>query len=122
MTFQKDYRPLIVNACWAWILIWIPTIVMAMAISNTRARLDGGVLTYTTGAVTKRTTNIDLYRVRSVSSEDSFFAGGSLTFTYGDGTSDRLRYIRNANDLSPRFRALIDEQRGKQKIHSREDI
>ena len=122
MTFEKDTRPIIASALWSWILIWIPTLIIWMRVKNTATRLEGGVITHTTGAVTKSTTNIDLYRVKSVSSQDSFFTGGSLSFTYSDGSTETLRYIRNATELSPRFRTLIDEQRKAQNIRSHDKI
>lgn len=122
MHFEKDWRALIGNACWSWILIWIPVAIEALKISRTSMRLDGGVLQYATGALSKRYTNIDLYRVRSVAATDSVFTGGKLIIQNSDGSQETLKYVRNAGELSGRFRTLIDAEREKHRIHTRENL
>ncbi|MFI8597680.1 hypothetical protein ACIGDM_10240 [Rothia koreensis] len=122
MNFQKDYRPVIASALWAWILLWIPTGILAWKISNTTIRVSDEAIHYGTGTITKTFTNIDLYRVRSVGAQESLVSGGRIIVTMSDGEKYTLSYIRNAGDLSTRFRTLIDAQRRAQNIRTRDHL
>ena len=57
----KDWRALIGNACWSWILGYIPMIFKAISIATTNYSFDGTyILSQETGLITKKTTNVAL--------------------------------------------------------------
>ena len=63
----KDWRALIGNACWSWILAFIPMIFKAISIATTDYRFDGTyMLTQETGLITKKTTNVDLQLIQEI--------------------------------------------------------
>ncbi len=109
MTIEKDWRALIGNALWAWILIWIPTAVIAVQIATTSHRFDSSTLSWKRGLITKKTTNVDLRRVRSISAEDSIFTGGRLLITETDGTQLKIPYLKHPEEVARKLRELTEK-------------
>lgn len=119
---DKDYRPALISLTYSWILLFIPTIVMALRIKSTTLRVSETTIHYETGTLTKNFQNIDLYQVHSVGATESVLTGGTIVVTMSDGTKHKLEHIPNAGEISTKFRGLIDKQRRAQNIRSREQI
>lgn len=107
---QKDWRALIGNACWSWILCWIPLAFKAVIIGTTNYRFDNAyILTKETGVITKRTENVDLRRAKMINGEDSPFTGGVITIVENSGREYRLPYIKNARNTAVSLRNVAEE-------------
>ena len=107
---EKDWRALIGNACWSWILCWIPLIFKAIIIATTNYRFDNTyTLTQETGIITKRTENIDLRRAKAINGADSPFTGGVVTIQENSGREYRLPYIKNARRTAETLRRIAEE-------------
>ena len=107
---EKDWRALIGNACWSWILCWIPLIFKAIIIATTNYRFDNTyTLTQETGIITKRTENIDLRRAKAINGADSPFTGGVVTVQENSGREYRLPYIKNARRTAETLRRIAEE-------------
>lgn len=111
MVIEKDWKALIGNVCWSWILAWIPLAFKALSIATTNYRYDGmDTLTQETGIITKRSNNIDLRRAKNINGEDSPFSGGKLTIVSNNGTVQELRYVKDARRTADNLRHIVDEQ------------
>jgi uncharacterized membrane protein YdbT with pleckstrin-like domain len=109
MLIEKDWKALIGNACWSWILAWIPVPFKAISIASTSYKFDGDdTLTYETGIISKRDVNIDLRRVKSISASDSPFAGGKLVIIENNGAATTLPYVKNARAVADQLRHMVD--------------
>ncbi|CDP49233.1 PH domain-containing protein [Propionibacterium freudenreichii] len=111
MKIETDYRALIGNVIWAWILAFIPTAIVAWTISQTSYEISGTVLSAKSGLITKTIDNIDLYRVKNISAADSPLSGGKVIITNQDGTTKELRFIKSPELAAQQLRAVVDEQR-----------
>lgn len=110
MVIEKDWKALIGNACWSWILAWIPLIPLAISIATTSYRFDGkDTLTYCYGIINKREINLDLRRVKSISASDSPFTGGRLMIVENNGGTDTFKYVKNARRVAEQLRVMVDE-------------
>lgn len=110
MVIEKDWRALIGNACWSWILAWIPLIPLAIIIATTSYRFDGkDTLTYSHGLVAKKEENIDLRRVKRIDASDSPFSGGKLTILENNGHIVELKYVKHARRIAEELRVMVDE-------------
>jgi hypothetical protein len=102
---EKDWRSLIFNACWSWILCWIPLALEAARIATTNYHsYDPCILTQESGIITKKTINIDLRRARMINGTDSPFTGGKITVTESNGYIHELPYIKNARIMANNLR------------------
>lgn len=110
LVIDHDWRALIGNALWSWILAWIPLISLAIKIGTTKYSYDGQyTLTYEYGLISKKDVNIDLRRVKSISAKDSPLSGGSLVVVENNDGTDVLPYVKNARDVAAKLRMLVDE-------------
>lgn len=118
MDFEKDWRGIIPTVLWGWILWFIPIILKGIEIYNTEYSVDmnAGILEYKHGLINKRQDNIDLYRIKNVSANESLISGGQITITNQDGTVKVLPYIKNANNLSVQLRNLANKKREDQTV------
>lgn len=110
MVVEKDWKALIGNLCWSWILAWIPAIFKAIDIATTSYGFDGSyTLTYSHGIVSKKNDNFDLRRLKSINAEDNFFTGGKLTLIGTNGVTRTLPYVKNARTTADSLMHLVDE-------------
>ena len=110
MVIEKDWKALIGNACWSWILVWIPLIPLAIIIANTSYRFDGkDTLTYSHGLITKKEENVDLRRVGRIDASDSPFSGGKLTILENNGHVVEFKYVKHARRVAEELRVMVDE-------------
>ncbi len=110
MVIEKDWKALIGNACWSWILLWFPLIPLAVSIATTSYRFDGkNTLTYCYGVIKKREINLDLRRAKSISASDSPFTGGRLIIVGNDGSANVFKYVKNARQVAEQLRVMVDE-------------
>lgn len=110
LVIEKDWKALIGNACWSWVLGWMPLIPLAISIATTSYRFDGrDTLTYCYGIIKKREINLDLRRVRSISASDSPFTGGRLVITENNGSIDTFKYVKNARRVAEQLRLMVDD-------------
>lgn len=110
MVIEKDWKALIGNACWSWMLVFIPMIPLAISIASTSYRFDGrDTLTYCYGILNKHEINLDLRRVKSISASDSPFTGGRLVILENNGSIDTFKYVKNARHVAEQLRVLVDE-------------
>ena len=110
LVIEKDWKALIGNACWSWVLGWLPLIPLAISIATTSYRFDGrDTLTYCYGIIKKREINLDLRRVRSISASDSPFTGGRLVITENNGSIDTFKYVKNARRVAEQLRLMVDD-------------
>lgn len=118
INFEKDWRGIIPTLSWGWILIEFPVIPKFLDIFTTDYNVDqkSGILIYRHGLINKRQENIDLYRVKNISSNENMFNGGHLYVTYADGSMKTLPYIRNANDISVQLRNIVNGKRAEQGV------
>ncbi|WP_445343466.1 hypothetical protein [Bifidobacterium sp. ESL0819] len=106
----KDWRALIGNACWSWILGYIPMIFKAISIATTNYSFDGTyILSQETGLITKKTTNVDLRRAKMINATDSPFSGGSITIMENNGRSYQFPYIKHAREVAQDLRSVAEE-------------
>ncbi len=117
-----DWRPVWWSLVWSWILIWIPSAILAVRTANTRITLGDGALTVRTGAASRSTTHVELYRVRTVAATDSIFGGGKVVLTMQDGTVHTVGPIKNADQVAGRVRAVINSDRDGRNIQYRENV
>lgn len=111
---KRDWRALIANACWGWILVWIPTAIKAVQIATTHYTFDGTyILTRQTGMITRKTTQIDLRRAKMINATDNPFRGGSLSIVENSGYTHELPYIKNPNDMAQWLRTTAEESSRK---------
>lgn len=107
---EKDWRALIGNACWSWILCWIPLIFKAISVGTTNYRFDNTyTLTQETGIITKKTENIDLRRAKAINGADSPFTGGVITVQENSGREYKLPYIKDARKTAENLRRIAEE-------------
>lgn len=107
---EKGWRALVGNACWSWILGFIPLAFKAIIIATTNYRFDNTyILTQETGIITKRTENIDLRRAKAINGSDSPFKGGVVTVLENSGREYRLPYIKNARRTAESLRRIAEE-------------
>ena len=107
---EKDWRALIGNACWGWMLMWIPTVIKARKIATTQYSFDGTyILTQQTGMITRKTTQIDLRRAKMINATDNLFQGGSLSVVENNGYTHEQTYIKNPNATAQWLRAAAEE-------------
>lgn len=118
INFEKDWRGIIPNLCWSWILAWLPAIPKLIDIYTTQYQVDeqAGILIYKHGLINKRQENIDLYRVKNISSKENVFSGGYVYITYADKSVKTLPYIKNANDISVQLRNIVNGKRSEQGV------
>lgn len=118
MKFEKDWRGIISTVLWGWILWFIPIILKGIEIYNTEYSVDmnAGILEYKHGLINKKQDNIELYRIKNVSANESLVSGGQITITNQDGTVQVLPYIKNANNLSVQLRNLANKKREDQTV------
>lgn len=110
MVIEKDWRALIGNACWSWILFFIPMIPLAIRIATTSYRFDGkDTLTYSHGLITKKEENVDLRRVKRIDASDSPLSGGKLTILDNDGHVTEFKYLKHARQVAEQLRVMVDE-------------
>lgn len=110
MVIEKDWRALIGNACWSWILFFIPMIPLAIRIATTSYRFDGkDTLTYSHGLITKKEENVDLRRVKRIDASDSPLSGGKLTILDNDGHVMKFKYLKHARQVAEHLRVMVDE-------------
>lgn len=109
MVIEKDWKALIGNACWSWMLCFIPMIPLAISIATTSYRFDGYTLTYSRGLITKQEENIDLRRVKRIDASDSPFSGGKLTILTNDGHVMEFKYVKHACRVAEQLRVMVDE-------------
>lgn len=106
---EKDWRALIGNACWGCFLGFIPTAIKAVQISTTHYTFDGTYfLTQQTGLISRKTTHIDLRRVKMINASDSPFLGGSLSIVENNGYAYELPYIKNPNGVAQWLRTTAE--------------
>ena len=109
MNIEKDWKALIGNACWSWILLFFPAIPLAISIATTSYRFDGkDTLTYCHGLINKQETNLDLRRVKSISASDSPLTGGRLIITENNGDTHTFRYVKNARRIAEQLRMMVN--------------
>lgn len=107
---EKDWRALIGNACWGWMLMWIPTVIKAVQIATTQYSFDGTyILTQQTGLISRKTTHIDLRRAKMINATDNLFLGGSLSVVENNGYAHELPYIKNPNAIAQWLRTAAEE-------------
>ena len=110
LIIERDWKALIGNACWSWILAWVPLIPLAIRIATTSYRFDGrDTLTYCYGIIKKCEINLDLRRVKSISASDSLFTGGRLVITENNGGIDTFKYVKNARRVAEQLRLMVDD-------------
>lgn len=110
MVIEKDWKALIGNACWSWILAWIPLIPLASIIATTSYRFDGkDTLTYSHGLIAKKEENVDLRRVKRIDASDSPFSGGKLTILENNGHVVEFKYVKHARRVAEELRVMVDE-------------
>lgn len=110
MVIEKDWKALIGNACWSWMLGFIPMIPLAISIAATSYRFDGrDTLTYCYGIINKHEINLDLRRVKSISASDSPFTGGRLIIVENNGSVDTFKYVKNARRVAEQLRLMVDD-------------
>ena len=109
MVIEKDWKVLIGNSCWSWMLGFIPMIPLAISIATTSYRFDGYTLTYSHGLITKQEENIDLRRVKRIDASDSPFSGGKLTILNNDGHVMEFKYVKHARRVAEQLRVMADE-------------
>ena len=119
---QIDWRPTAWSFAWSWILGFIPSIFVAIKAGTTRYSFDDGAFVARTGLVTKRTTMVDLYRVKTVSAVDSPLSGGSVTVTNQDGSGHRFGLVRYPDELARRIRGLAESTREGKDFKYRENF
>lgn len=108
VVIEKDWKALIGNACWAWLLAWIPTGVLAAIIALSSHHFDGTTFTFTHGLITRKTDTIDLRRVRKIDSEDNPFTGGKLIFTETNGLEQTIRFVKHPAKVARQLRAILE--------------
>lgn len=110
MVIERDWKALIGNLCWSWILAFIPSAFKAISIATTSYSFDGSdTLTYSHGLISRKNDNIDLRRLKSISAEDSPFTGGKLTVIETNGVARTLPYVKDARTIADSLRHLVDE-------------
>lgn len=109
MRIEKDWKALIGNACWSWILAWVPLAIKAIDVALTSFAFDGQTLSYTHGVITRSTENVDLRRVRQISAEDNPFTGGKLLLTQTDGLTKTVPYVKHPSKIAEQLRHTVDE-------------
>ena len=110
MVIERDWKALIGNACWSWILAWIPLIPLAIIIATTSYRFDGkDTLTYSHGLIAKKEENVDLRRVKRIDASDSPFSGGKLTILENNGHIVELKYVKHARRVAEQLHVMVDE-------------
>lgn len=110
LIIEKDWRAQIGNACWSWILCWIPLAIKAVSVATTNYSFDGRyILTQESGIITRKTVNIDLRRARMVNGSDSPFSGGKLTITESNGSTFELPYVKDARRVAQNLRNVAEE-------------
>ena len=116
--YEKDWRAIVPTLCWSWITAFILAIPKLIDIYTTDYYLDNqaGVVVYKHGLINKRQENIDLYRIKNISSRENIFSGGYIYVTFTDGTVKTLPYIRNANEVSISLRNIVNTKRVEQGV------
>ena len=104
--------------CWSWITAFILAIPKLIDIYSTDYYLDNqaGVVVYKHGLINKRQENIDLYRIKNISSRENIFSGGYIYVTFTDRTVKTLPYIKNANEVSISLRNIANTKRVEQGV------
>lgn len=111
---EKDWKALVGNALWSWILAFIPLMVVAIKIATTSYSYDGEyTLTYNFGLISKKAINVDLRRVKSISASDSPFSGGRLVILENSGETEVFPYVKDARNIATRLRQLVDQSSRK---------
>lgn len=118
INFKKNWRGIIPTLCWSWILVWIPAIPKLIDICTTQYQVDeqAGILIYKHGLINRRQENIDLYRIKNISSKENLFSGGYIYITYTDRLMKTLPYIKNANAISIQLRNIVNKERVERKV------
>lgn len=122
MEIRTDWRPVYWGLLWTWLLIFIPTIFQAVSARNARYRFAEGALIAQRGWITKRTTAVDLYRVKTVSAVSSPFTGGQVTITSQDGSTQTFKLIRNAEEVVSYIRSQAESERAAKNFKYRESF
>ena len=116
MTFQKDWRGLIPSLLWSWILGWIPSMYVAAQIAMTKYTLHDSTIEYRHGIINQQHTNIDLYRIRNISSTINLISGVRVFITYDNGENLTLPYIKNADSIANQLRSIVNAKRQEQGV------
>lgn len=119
---EMDWRPVWWSLVWSWVLMWIPTVLVGMKVASTSISLGDNSVQVRSGMVTKRTSHIDLYRVRDVSSSESTMAGGRVTLNMQDGTVHQLGPIRRPDAIAAALKRTVASERDRTNVQIRDDL
>lgn len=121
-TITIDWRPVTWSLLWSWVLVFIPTAVLAARAASTSFTVADDAVTVRTGIITKKTEHVELYRVRDVSSSESAFAGGKVTLAMQDGAVQTLQPVRDAASVAASIRSMVNTSKAARNVQHREDL
>lgn len=122
MRIETDYKAVVMSWFWSWMLWFIPTLVIWLAVKNTVYALDGNVLVNTTGVFTKQTKLIELFRVKTITATQGLFSGGVLTLEFQDGTLQTCKYVKNPSVVATGLRAIVESSKAGKDFKYRESF
>lgn len=97
---KPTYTWIISSILWSWCLAFIPTIITAIKIARTKYVISDTHLVMITGLVHSKQEDIDLYRIKIVTANQTAWGYGNITIIDQDSRSYVLRYINNANYIA----------------------
>lgn len=112
MQITKDIRPVIGSLAWSWLLAFIPTLIIWLSWTTIQFRVDGNSLEKKAGLLSKQTTNVDLSKVQTISTEESLLKGGTLVVHTNVGT-ESFAPIKNPGDVATQLRQQVEGNKNR---------
>ncbi|EAC8986584.1 PH domain-containing protein [Listeria monocytogenes] len=117
-----SWAGLIPSLLWSWIIVWIPSMIVAFKIATTKYTVTGNQLTITTGLLNKKKEGIDLYRIKDISSNQSIFGYGNIHITDHNNVTYTLQYVADSNNVSSFIKDSAQSARKEQNIRVHEAL
>lgn len=113
---KVSYKSLIPNALWAWILIWVPTLIKFLKLKGSKYEYDDDYLVVQEGIVHKYQNYVSLEKLIDVTASQSVLGYGDIVAREKDKYV-RLNNIEDPIDMADRIRILSKEAKHRNKIN-----
>ena len=120
MEIKTDWRPVWWSLAWSWLLMFIPSILMAIEAYGVRYSISDGALHASQGMMTKRHVVVELYRVKTIEASENVFSGGRVFITNQDGSSHVFKYVANPAAVVSMIRQAVSGDRDNKNFKYRE--
>jgi len=106
-SIQKSYLPAIFSLLWSWLLLFIPSVAIALRVSFARYEFDSKMMVINTGVLKKKTVSIPFYTVGSVSANGNIFNYGRLIITTKEHRAVSIPYVQNPSAVAEELQRIV---------------